>query len=751
MSRSKTSAFFRNQSLAVVGFTFCAAVANAADWAQWRGPEQNGYVRETATVTNWSPDGQNLLWKSPEGGRTTPLVMNGKVYFIAPAGDDTCLQERVICLDANTGKTLWDFHFNVFFTDIVADRVGWTALAGDAETGNVYAHGTGGQMLCLSGDGKLLWQHSLMEEYNRVSGYGGRLMTPVVDENRVIISFLNTNWGNHAKPAHRYVAFDKKDGKVLWWSDMPGTPMDTTYAIPVVMVVDGRRLLVCPASDGFVYGLEARTGKIVWSFALSHVGLNASPVAVGKHVFICHSEENLDTTTMGRVVCIDGSKTGDITKTGELWRLDGIDSGYASPAYADGRLYVVDNSANLHAIDAVTGKLMWKYKLGRVGKGSPIVTMDHVIYVGEQNGVFHILKDAGAHCQELNKTEFAARNGAIDELFGSPAMCDGKVYFMTRYGSYCLADKDKKFDTVAIPAMPAENTEASPATHMQIVPADICIKPGETTKFEAKLFNARGIPVNDKVEGLQWALSGMFGVLNQEGEYTSDKKYHFNAGAIKATAGKMSAVARVRVAPGIPFLEDFERFPENLPPPGWVGTVGKTKVTMHDGWKCLQKLAEKGKPSPVWKMRAFAIPPISGGYIVEGDLQGTKSRRFLPDMGLINSRYELVMLGMQKELELSRWRDEPSHSMRKRIPFEMKENVWYHYKLQVVMKDGKATVNGKVWPRDDKEPAEWTISYEDPCPNTEGSPGIFVYSNGTTDKSDGASVFIDNFKVTAND
>ena len=81
----------------------------------------------------------------------------------------------------------------------------------------------------------------------------------------------------------------------------------------------------------------------------------------------------------------------------------------------------------------------------------------------------------------------------------------------------------------------------------------------------------------------------------------------------------------------------------------------------------------------------------------------------------------------------------------------MKENVWYHFKLRVDLKDGKATVSGKVWPRDDKEPAEWTISYEDPCPNTEGSPGIFVYSNGTTDKSDGAGVFIDNFKVTAND
>jgi outer membrane protein assembly factor BamB len=742
---------FRCSLLVCVALFTNAVHALAVDWSNWRGPEQNGYVRENATVTKWSLDGENLLWKSPEGGRTTPLVMNGKVYFIGPAGEDTCLQERVVCLDANTGKTLWDNRFNVFFTDIVADRVGWTALAGDPETGNVYAHGTGGQLLCFSGDGKLLWQHSLMEEYNRVSGYGGRMMSPLVDEDRVIISFLNTNWGNHAKPGHRYIAFDKRNGAVLWWSEMPGTPVDTTYATPIVAVIDGKRLIIAPAADGVVYGLEARTGRLVWQYKLSKLGLNASPVAVGKHIFVSHSEENPDTTTMGRMACIDGSKTGDITKTGEIWRLDGMDAGYASPAYGDGRLYAVDNSANLHAIDAVTGKLMWKYKLGRVGKGSPIVTMDHVIYVGEQNGTFLILKDAGAHCELLSKQEFAPHNGAIDELFGSPAIANGRVYFMTRYGSYCLGSKDAKVETAVIPPMPAESGEKSPVAYMEIVPADATLNPGTAVKFEPRLFNANGIPVNETPQGLQWSLSGLFGVLNQQGEFNATKKFPYTTGVITAKAGQFSASARVRVTPSLPFLENFEQLHEGLPPSGWVGTVGKTKVVMHDGWKVLQKLAEKGKPSPVWKMRAFATPPISGGYTVDADLEGTLSRRFRPDMGLINTRYELILLGMQKELELSRWRDEPTHSLRKRIPYELKENLWYTFKLRVALKDGKAKVSGKVWPRDQKEPPEWTIEFDDPCPNTEGSPGIFVYSNGTTDKSDGASVYIDNFKVSGNE
>jgi len=109
------------------------------------------------------------------------------------------------------------------------------------------------------------------------------------------------------------------------------------------------------------------------------------------------------------------------------------------------------------------------------------------------------------------------------------------------------------------------------------------------------------------------------------------------------------------------------------------------------------------------------------------------------------------MLGQSGELELSRWRDEPTHALRKRIPFELTPDTWYRMKLRVELDGGRANVRGRVWPRDGQEPAEWTIAFDDPCPNTEGSPGLFVYSNGTTDKSDGPSVFFDNYQVMVNE
>jgi outer membrane protein assembly factor BamB len=109
------------------------------------------------------------------------------VYVIGRTGEDITEQERVACYDAETGALLWDHRFNVFHSTVPFNRVGWTSLAGDPETGNIYAHGVGGLFFCYDRDGNIVWSRSLTEEFNRTSGYGGRTNTPVVDGDLVIV------------------------------------------------------------------------------------------------------------------------------------------------------------------------------------------------------------------------------------------------------------------------------------------------------------------------------------------------------------------------------------------------------------------------------------------------------------------------------------------------------------------------------------------------------------------------------------
>ncbi|HEX4588485.1 MAG TPA: PQQ-binding-like beta-propeller repeat protein, partial [Gemmataceae bacterium] len=220
MNRSRIAAAFF-----IFNFAFLIAGAAGGDWLHWRGPEQDGASPETNLPDQFSLDpkdpNSNLLWKVPYGCRSTPLVMAGKVYIIGDDPPEGIMEgERVVAFEASTGKVLWEHKFNVFLCDIVSSRVGWTNLAADPATKRIYAHGTQGFLMCLDGDtGKVVWQRSLTEEFGRITGYGGRSASPIVDGDLVIVGMINSSWGDQARGANRYVAFDKNTGEVVWWSE----------------------------------------------------------------------------------------------------------------------------------------------------------------------------------------------------------------------------------------------------------------------------------------------------------------------------------------------------------------------------------------------------------------------------------------------------------------------------------------------------------------------------------------------------
>src|SRR5262245_4435763 len=104
--------------------------ADSLDWPSWRGPDQTRISHETGLVEKWNPEtGENVLWKCPQAaGISSPIVMNGKVYSQVRSKPDTKQeQEEVICIDANTGKVLWENKWNVFLSDVPAERVGWSS------------------------------------------------------------------------------------------------------------------------------------------------------------------------------------------------------------------------------------------------------------------------------------------------------------------------------------------------------------------------------------------------------------------------------------------------------------------------------------------------------------------------------------------------------------------------------------------------------------------------------------------------
>ena len=723
----------------LVGAGFCTSLigfnsALASDWPSWRGPNQDGSSSETGLVSNWSLEGDNLLWKADFIGRSTPIVLNNRVYVIGRVGVDITEQERVACFDTETGEMLWEHRFNVFHSTIPFNRLGWTSLAGDMETGYIYAHTISGVFACFDKDGKIVWSRSLTEEFGRFTGYGGRTVTPVVDGDLVILSFLNTSWGSHAAMRHRYFAFDKKNGEVVWTTKPGGPPKDTTYPVSVVAEINGRRLLIDGNSDGHVYAMDVQTGEKVWGFQVSQGPLNASVVVDGTRVYASHNRENTDTTVMGRVVCIDGTGTGDITKSHELWRVDGIEAGYSSPAIADGRLYVVDSSANLHCLDGGTGEVHWTHSLGTVGKGSPVVA-DGKIYVTEVNGHFHILQPGENECKTLSTIQIERESGHYAEIYGSPAIADGRVYFTTEEGLYCLGVQGASASSQSGSVSGGVGMKMATGypTSIQIVPTEVIAQPGGSLQFSVYAFNDENAQVIG-AEAPEWSLNGLLGSIDENGKLTLESSAVGQAGTVSAKIGNIENSARLRVIPPLPWQEDFESIEVGKSPPHWIRATNRFVVREMDGNKILVKPpARRG----LHRSNVYIGPPNMKDYTVQVDLLGTKPKRNMPDMGLIANRYTLEMQGNHQRLQVLSWRSDLR--MAKWIDFKWEPNVWYTMKMTVDIVDDTAQVKGKVWVRDEPEPKAWTIIVEDPLPNREGSPGIYGYSP--------AEVYYDNLKV----
>ena len=269
----------------------------------------------------WDPtSGKNLLWKSEQlRTRSTPIVMHGKLYTLASSYPGTHEEgEKVICADAATGKVLWENKFNVFLSDVPDTRVAWSCCVGDPATGRVYAMGVCGYFQCLDGDtGKTLWSRSLSEEFGLLSTYGGRTNVPVVFDDLVIISAVTTGWGEQARPMHRFMAFNKATGELVWINGTRPLPDDTTYSTPFLAVVQGQQLMVFGSGDGSVWAFQPRTGKPVWNFRFSLRGMNVSPIVDHDIVYMGQSEENREDSTMGAFGAYSAVGTGDITSSNE--------------------------------------------------------------------------------------------------------------------------------------------------------------------------------------------------------------------------------------------------------------------------------------------------------------------------------------------------------------------------------------------------------------------------------------------------
>ncbi|MDB4614493.1 PQQ-like beta-propeller repeat protein [bacterium] len=576
--------------------------AKEMDWPHWRGPEMNGVSREKGIVDKWSPKGENLLWKREDlGSRSTPIVMNGKLYTILRDKPETKFEgEKVICIDAKTGEDIWENRFNVFLSDVPDTRVGWSAVTGDTETGNVFALGVSDYLQCIDGEtGKTIWSHSLSEEYGALSTYGGRTNNPIIQGNLCIISSIIIGWGDMAKPCHRFIAFDKRNGQPVWFEGTRLFPYDTTYSSPVATVIDGQKAIVFGSGDGGIHALQSATGKSLWKYNISRRGINTTPLVIGNTVVAGHSEENVDDTKMGALFAIDATKTDDITKSGEKWRIKEAFVGKSTPVHYEGRIYACEDTGTLQIVDLETGKKVVEkgVKLRGPVRSSPLF-VDGKIFICTENTIWWTLKPTEDGVDVVHRARLSAGGS-----YGSPIVSHGRLYVPTTDALFCVGNADVEAKTDKRPDAPKipSRSENPTAAHVQLVPVESLLRPGDEVTLAARIYNSKGQFLR-MAENVEFSVDGP-GKIDADGVYTTPDKAEAHS-AIKVTAKVDGLVgnARVRLVPDLPWNFNFD---DGVVPVTWVGARYRNICLDYDLYTKLKEADPRAADLYIWIHTSF--------------------------------------------------------------------------------------------------------------------------------------------------
>ncbi len=781
----------RRIALTLFGTLILSAPISAADWIHWRGPEQTGQSREKNLPGSFDPRAKqkgNVLWEQPYGGRSAPLVMDGRIYIIQGFGEGIGESERVVCFDEKSGKLLWEHVVGIYHTDIVSSRLGWTTLTADPATGNVFAHTTAGELLCLNKEGKVLWNRQLTEELGRVTGYGGRVVTPIFDSGLVIVGMMNANWGDQARGLNRMVAFDAKTGEIVWWSTLnPTTQYGTYYSSPVIAVVNGQRLLFTGGADGGLHALKVRTGEKVWTLPLAKGVINGSPVVDGNRVYCNHGESNIDGAPVGRVFCVDAGEVDPATKQPKMiW--DSFRRNYkvnrgqplserfglASAALADGLLYCPSDSGELYCFKASDGELLWKYRYATEVRGSPLVA-DGKLYIFDVKGRMLILTLNGEKEPDRDDTfeiKFRDPRGLLNETNGTPIAVNGRLYFTTRTHLYCVGDPDAKPECGPYKELAAETPfKENAIAGVRLFPAEVSTKAGGKVPLRVVYLDANGREVQDNRPSppQKWELSlppktpkgaqppALQGAI-ESGVLTVGPQPS-QEGFVDFQSGDLKARARVRVVAQLPVMQNFDKIPPGGAPGGWINANGKFQVEkLPDGAIVLSKLNLAPQP-PLARANGYITSPGASNYTIQADVLGTEVREKLPDIGLVNSRYTMILDGKvdpefkHRQLRLVTWEARPR--INEAINFDWEPDTWYTAKFSVEQKEKTSVLRAKVWKRGTPEPEKWMIEFEDSNPNRNGAAAVYGYipnilpqENGTS--LPGSNIYYDNVMITSN-
>jgi outer membrane protein assembly factor BamB len=410
--------------------------AEEGQWARFRGPNGTG-ISDAATIpVTWTDKDYNWKVQLPGVGHSSPVVWGKRVFLTS--GDPNTAKRMVLCLDAATGRTLWQRDYPSKRFGQHSDNSYATATPAVDAAGVVVAWSTPDEvvLLALDSDGNDVWRRNL----GPFVGVHGSGSSPIIVGDLVVLAneqedpkALPMMYGRPDSPKSAGKSFligvDRKTGQTRWQVDRRSS--QAAYSTPCLYKAEGGKPeLVFSSTSHGITAVDPGTGKVNWEANdLFTERCVCSPVTAPGLVIAGHGFGSRG-NHFAAVRPGSQQKDGKPVLAYEIKKPVPL---VPTLLVKDGRLYLWADDGLVMCLDVSNGGVIWRQRIGGAFYSSPVCVNDRLYCVARNGDVVVLAASA--------KYELLGRVPLGESSFATPAVADGVMYLRTRTQLFCLGGK----------------------------------------------------------------------------------------------------------------------------------------------------------------------------------------------------------------------------------------------------------------------------------------------------------------------
>ena len=431
------------QTAYILSLVAAAATTFAADWAQWRGPNFNGYTDEKGLPAEFSKETAAWSLDMPGPSASTPIVFGDKVFISTVDSENKAL--RAICIDRKNGKVLWN---NKTGDGISQDPLSnFSSPSPIADKDRVIFFYGNGTLISFDHNGKEQWQRSITEAYGAFSFQWTFASSPLLHGGKLYLQVLQRNRpvnGRGKDGAESFLlAMDPATGKDLFRHIRPSDAAQESleaFSTPIPFKHGEREEILIVGGD-CISGHDPATGKEFWRWGtwnptrIPHWRLVPSPVTGGGVVLACAPKQS-------PVYAVKAGLNGTFTDESALaWKSEDreVTSDVATPLFMDNDFFILaEDKRHLSRVEAATGKVKWtidlpgrkKYEASPTGADGKIYLMNFagdVVVVDSKEGKILNTVAMGDATDDKTRSTVVASHGQLFIRTNAKLFCIGKT------------------------------------------------------------------------------------------------------------------------------------------------------------------------------------------------------------------------------------------------------------------------------------------------------------------------------------